>query len=67
VLKTRTLADGRKVRQTMVVFPTREAAVHNAEAISDLGASGAVYVGDDNRLWNPTPAGAWIRTDWGKA
>lgn len=67
VLKTRTLADGRKVRQTMVVFPTREAAVHNAEAISDLGASGAVYVADDNRLWNPTPPGTWIRTDWGKA
>jgi hypothetical protein len=61
ILRTRTLADGRKIRRTMVIFPTREAAVHNFDVVSELGAAAAVYVGEDGHLWNPRAAGNWIR------
>jgi len=66
ILRIRTLQDGRLVRQTIVVFPTREAAVHNIDVVSKLGASGVAYIGDDYCLWNPQPVGNWILTDWSK-
>ncbi len=65
-LKVRTLVKGRKVRQVIVVFPTREAAIYNQNIVTGLGASGVAYVSDDGCLWNPKPAGNWIPVDKNK-
>jgi hypothetical protein len=60
-LREKVLRNGRKVRSVMVIFPTRDAAVRNHQAVAQLGASGSVYVGADHRLWNPEPPGNWKR------
>jgi len=65
ILKLSELADGRSIAQTMVILPSRAAALANAALIKELGGAGAVFVGDDRRLWNPDPPGSWIKVDWG--
>jgi hypothetical protein len=64
ILKLDTLQDGRPVGQTIVIFPSREAALQNAALVKELGGSGSVYVGDDRRLWEPRPPGQWIEVNW---
>jgi hypothetical protein len=66
-LKVKALDNEQTVDRTIVIFASREAALKNAAAVTALGASGAVYVGDDTRLWNPLPEKNLIDVDWSKA
>ena len=64
VLPLRSLPDGRPVRATRVILVGREAALRHLPRIRELGGSAVLYLGEDGELWDPAPAGRWIRTDW---
>jgi hypothetical protein len=65
-LQLRALPDGRPVEATRVAFVEREAALKHLPKIRELGGSGVLYLGKEGDLWDPEPAGNWIRVDWEK-
>jgi hypothetical protein len=64
MLPLRSLPDGRPVKATRVILVGRAAALRHLPRIRELGGSAALYLDEDGELWDPAPAGRWIRTDW---
>jgi hypothetical protein len=60
LLATKALADGRAVREALVLFPDREAAVCNRRALVESGAATTIYMDEVGELWEPSPRGRWL-------
>jgi hypothetical protein len=64
VLPLRALPDGRPVDVTRVILVEREAALSQLPKIRELGGNGVLYLGQDGDMWDPSPPGQWVPTNW---
>lgn len=53
------LPNGGLLAAVDLILPTREEAVASRAWATSVGAGRTLYIGSDNQLWDPYPAGAW--------